>query len=447
MARQPKQLPFSAAMKELGTPASGRQYGEFNGLDFLPQLRGQRALRTYREMRDNDPIIGAILSAMEMMIRGVEWRVESGDPDNPNEDAIEFMESILDDMDHTWDDFISEVLTFLPYGFSFFETVMKRRPDGRFGIKKLSPRAQWTLQKWEFDSESNLTGLTQSGDFGTVTIPIEKGLLFRTTNSADDPSGRSVLRNAYRSWFYAKHIMSIEAIAIERELNGLPVGRIPSEYLSATDGPRKTFRDTFEKILRDVKLNEQGYVMLPSDRWTDSDGNPTSEHLVEFGLIASEGTRDIDTGKVILRHQQDMARAVLADFIMLGATGKGSFALSKSKTDLFLASLKGYVETIAATLNRKLVPQIWAINGFPEDTIPELKPGRVDPVDLAELGEFVQRMAGAGAPLFPDDELSNHLRDVAGLPEQPADMMDMMGRPDEPDPIEDMDEDGEEQDA
>ena len=44
--------------------------------EFLPQLKGYRAIATYREMRDNDPVVGAILYAIDNLIRGVSWRVQ-----------------------------------------------------------------------------------------------------------------------------------------------------------------------------------------------------------------------------------------------------------------------------------------------------------------------------------------------------------------------------------
>jgi hypothetical protein len=39
----------------------------------------------------------------------------------------EFVKSVLKDMDHTLDDHIAEALSFLSYGFSWFEVIYKRR--------------------------------------------------------------------------------------------------------------------------------------------------------------------------------------------------------------------------------------------------------------------------------------------------------------------------------
>lgn len=396
--------------------------------EHIVQLRGTQGVKKYREMRENDPVIGAILMSMDMMLRSVKWRVEGG-----TDKGREYVESEMHCMaDRTWEEFISDVLSFLPYGFSIFEIVMKRREDGMIGLKKLAPRAQWTIDRFQTDNNGDIRGVWQIAAQKNVYIPYNKLLHFRTAAINNEPSGRSVLRSAFTSWRYQNEIKYIEAVAIERELNGLPIARVPSEYMgSGASENQKAFLNSIKKIVRDVKRNEQGYIILPSDLHADDDGKLTNKYLVEFDLIASKGTRDIDTSKVILRYQQDMARAVMADFVMLGANDRGSFALSKSKADLFLKALEGYMDTIQGVLNRRLLPKLWEANKgllAPED-MPKLSRGRVAPVDLDELGQFVQRLTLSGADLFPDEGLDKHLRDIAGLPE---------GDPNRPTPNADM---------
>ena len=231
------------------------------------------------------------------------------------------------------------------------------------------------------------------------------------------PTHNSVLRSAYTSWRAANNIKYFEGVGIERELNGLPIVRIPSEFMSAdASDAQKALFTQMKAIARDVKKNEQGYIILPSDRYADDDGKLTNNLMVEFDLIASRGTRDIDTGKVIGRYHQEMAMSAMADFVLLGSNERGSFALSQSKSQLFLKALEGYADTIAAQLNRKLLPYLWELNGMNPVDMPKIARGRIAPVDLEELGTFIQRLALSGVDLFPDEGLEKHLRDVAGLP-------------------------------
>ena len=441
MGQAPKK---ATAVRELGAAGSYGMNDQLRPDEFLPKLRGISAIRTFREMKDNDPVIGAILMAFEMLLRAAEFRVEAANDSPEAKEAQLFVEQCFDDMEGTVDDFLAEVLTFLPFGFSVFEVVYKTRggrvasdparysqfDDGRYGIRKLAPRAQWTIDRFLTDPSGAITGVRQTAltlRMGAVDIPIEKLLHFRTSTVNNDPSGRSILRNAFTSYHYASHIQMIEAIAVEREMNGIPVGRIPSEYLADNaTAAQQAFATAFKKILRDVKFNDQGFILIPSDVYENDDGSKTSIPMVQFDLVAAKGTRAIPTGDVILRHQQNIARSVLADFLMLGSGDKGSFALSKSKTDLFLAAASGYTEAIASVLNRQLVTRLWEINGFDPDLMPSIAFGGIAPVDLAELGAFVRDIAGAGMALFPDDDTENTIRRAAGFPEKTLDP-DLLG--------------------
>jgi hypothetical protein len=350
---------------------------------------------------------------MTMMIRSIEWRVE-GESDEAND----FVRSVMHGMDDkSWEEFISDVLTMLPYGFSIFEMVPRRDKDGLIRMKKLAGRSPWTIDRFETNQNGDVLGVWQVAAQKNVFIPYPRLLHFRTTSISGEPSGRSVLRSGYTSWRAANNIRYFEGVGIERELNGLPVVRIPSEYMAAdASDAQKALFNQMKTIARDVKRNEQGYIILPSDRYADEDGKQTNNLMVEFDLIASKGTRDIKTGEVILRYEQAIARSVMADFVMLGANDRGSFALSKSKAELFLKALEGYADTIAAQLNRKLLPYLWELNGMNPDTMPKIARGRVAPVDIDELGQYIQRLAMSGVDFFPDDTTENHLRDVAGLP-------------------------------
>ena len=398
---------------ELGVASDTRPDWGIRSDEFVVQLRGRQGIRKYREMSENDPIIGAILTAMTMMLRSVEWRVE-GD----NEVEKEFVESVMHGMDDkSWEEFIADVLTFLQYGFSVFEMVPRRDNDGMIRIKKLASRAAYTIDRFETTDSGDILGVWQVAARKNVFMPYSRILHFRTTSVANEPSGRSVLRSAYTAWTAQNNIKYFEGVGIERELNGLPIAYIPSEYMASdASDAQKALYNQVKKILRDVKRNEQGYIVFPSDLYANEDGSLTNNRMVEFDLVASKGTRDIDTGAVIVRYQQEIARSVMADFVMLGANDRGSFALSQSKADLFLRALEGYADTITAQLNRKMIPTLWEMNGKDKSTMPKISRGRIAPVDLDELGQFIQRLALSGVDLFPDDILDGHLRDVAGLP-------------------------------
>jgi len=426
-----KKLSETTSKIELGVYGRNTYTGDIRADEFLQELRGKKAIQKYREMRDNNAIIGSIMYAVEQTLRDVKIDVVPANTSPEAQKEAEFLKSVLDDMDHTLDDHVSEALSYLTYGFSWFEIVAKRREgdarspkknskynDGRIGIKKLAIRAPWTVNRFEVDTDTGeVTGMWQDSAWGKmpVMIPVEKSLYYRTTSLNNDPSGRSVLRNAYVSYTYLNKIQGYEAVAIERELHGVPVGRMPAEYLSSdatTD--QANLRSQFERILRDLKNNEQGYALLPSDLYVDADGKPTNQRLMDIELITANGSRSIQIDPVVKRYQHDIARSLMAEFLMLGTNG-GSYALSKTKTDLFLRSLESYINAIVDVLNKQLVERLWQLNGLSFDVMPKLVAGDVAPHDLREIAAFLRNINGAGIEVKDHPELVKDLMDIAEL--------------------------------
>jgi hypothetical protein len=414
-------------LQEIGRTGLERIGGEVYE-EFLIELQGLRGVRIYEEMSKNDPVISAILHAIEMLIRQIDWRVEPGGMAQADQEATEFLESCLNDMDYTWEDTIAEILSMLTFGWSFHEIVYKRRmgdsrnpehnsrfDDGRIGWRRLPIRAQSTLFNWEFGDNGQIEAMIQQAapDYHLRTIPADKALLFRTTSQRNNPEGRSVLRGAYRPWFFKKHIETIEGIGIERDLAGLPVAWVPPELL-ASNAPAedRAILEAIKRIVTNVRRDEQEGIIFPLVY--DENGHK----LYDFSLMSTGGTRQFNTDQIIARYDQRIAMTVLADFILLGHEKVGSFSLASSKTHLFSVALGAWVNSIVAVFNRVAIPKLFKLNDFRIDKLPKLATGDVEVPDLRELGEYISRLSGAGMELFPDDDLENHLRQMASLPKK-----------------------------
>ena len=431
-----KKLSEAKAKATLGVAGDNTHNGQIRADEFLPELRGKKAVRKYREMRDNDSTVGAVMYSVEQILRDVDLHVHPANDSDAAKVEKEFVESILVDMDHTLDDHIAEALGYLSYGFGWFEVIYKRRvgpterspkkhskfTDGRIGIRKIASRAPWTINKFDVDQKTgDVLGIEQSVGLmaGKNYIPTNKSLYYRTTSLNGDPSGRSILRNAYTSYEYLNNLQAIEAIAVERELAGIPVARIPAEYLSGDASVAQAgFVGNLQQILRDVKFNEQGYIILPSDTYPDKDGAPTNQRLVDIELMASNGKRNIDINPIINRYQHDIARSVLSEFLLLGSSG-GSYALSKSKTDLFLRALESYIQAIVDVLNKQLVERLWQLNGLNYDLMPTIEAGDVAPHDLREVAAFLRNLNGANIDVSSHPEVVKDLMDIADLEYDP----------------------------
>lgn len=415
--------------KEIGRVGQ-RRYGGVIYEEFLHELRGKKGVEVYREMSENDDVIGAILFAIEMLVRQCDWNIEPGGDTAKDREAAEFVESCMDDMQDTWIDTISEILSFLTYGWSYHEIVYKRRMgntkdkrtkskynDGLIGWQKLPIRAQETLYQWEYDDEDNLLGMTQQPPpyFGTYTIPIEKALLFRTKSRKNNPEGRSVLRNAYRSWYFKRRIQEIEGIGIERDLAGLPVIYGP-EGLDLWDDTIDTnvkARAGLERMVRQIRRDEREGIVLPAG--------------YKLELLSSGGSRQFDTNAIINRYDTRIAMTVLADFIFLGHSETGSWALSSDKTELFAVAIGAFLDIICETFNSQGIPALIDINGDHFKGIteyPQMTHGDIEDADITKVATFIKDMTGIGV-LVPDDGLEDYIRQVGHLPERTSDTRTM----------------------
>ena len=406
-----------------------RRWGGYVDEEFLTQLKGVRAVKTFKEMRENDPVVSAVVFAVDMLLRQISWRTEPYSQNWDDLQAEELLKTCMDDMSHTWEDLISEILSMLVYGWSWHEVVYKRRVgdvrnpkfrskhnDGLIGWRKMPIRSQETLFEWVFDDDGGVQAMIQMPppDYNQIKIPIGKSLLFRTTTHKNNPEGRSILRASYRPWYFKKRMEEIEGIGIERDLAGLPVVWVPSDMLhpDASEADRQTV-EQFKRMVRNVRRDEQEGLVLPMEYDQD-----TGNKLYDFELLNSGGTRAINIDGAIQRYEQRIAMTILADFILIGHEQTGSYALSINKTGIFRTALNSWAEAIAEVFNRHEIPRLFDLNGWKLQGYPRIIPGEVDPPDLSELGQFITQLAGSGMPLFPDPDLEDFVRDIAKMPEQ-----------------------------
>lgn len=410
------------SLKELGRLGQKR-YGGFFYEEFLRELQGKKGMAVYQEMSENDDTIGAILFSIEMLIRQASWDVQPGGTTPADEEARDFVLSCMDDMSDTWSDTISEILSFLTYGWSAHEIVYKRRcgkrsdpqlrskyTDGLIGWQKLPIRSQDTLYEWLYDDNDNIRGIIQNPppDFGFIEIPVEKLLLFKTKSRKGNPEGRSILRNAYRDWYFKRRIQEIEGIGIERDLAGFPVLTAPEglDIWNAEDSEMVAIKNAAENIVQNIRRDSLEGLVAPNG-W-------------ELKLLTSGGQRQFDTSAVIERYDSRMAMTCMADFILLGHQNVGSFALSSDKTKMFSMAIGSYLDIICEVFNNQAIPALIDINGDYFSGItdyPTLTHGDVEDANLEKLGDYISKMITCGA-LIPDESVEDFVREQAGMPER-----------------------------
>ncbi len=401
-----------------------RHWGGFVFEEWLRELQqGRRAAEVYREMMDQDPIVGAVMYAIQMLMRRVTWWCEP-----KGSQQSEWLWGVLNDMRDSWPDTITDIISFLGYGWDMSETVYKKRrgesrnptlnskfDDGNVALAAIAGRSQDSLWKWVFDDTGQIEGVIQNPppDYLLRFIPREKALHFRTTIFKGNPEGRSILRSSYRPWYFKRNLENLEGIGMERDLAGLPVLRPPegTDIWDASDPSMAGMRMLAQNVVSSIRRDEQEGIVLPYG-W-------------ELELLSTGGSRQFDIGGAISRYDNRIATSVLADLVMMGQDKVGSYALAVTKKDLFAASLGAYLDIISSVVNTQLVPRLWRLNGFTTPH-PTLAHGSVETIDLDTLGNFIMRLGQSGAPIDWETVLPETM-DKAGLP-QPRDGHDFTAR-------------------
>lgn len=420
-AADPAQQPLPTGNRllnlELGRTGLTQWYGRVYE-EFLIELQLEKGRKVYREMADNDPTIGALRSAIKLLVRSAKWRVESHE--SKIDPRAEFIESCRTDMDHTWEELVGEAVdNMIVFGWHYPEIVYKRRStddsqfsDNKIGWKKFATRGPETLWRWDIDSETQvLRGMYQRPppDYQERYVPLEKALHFRMETIKNNPEGRSALRNAYRPWYFKKYLEQLEAIGAERTAAGYPVMWIPAEMV-LKDDPKV---QDFTKMVVNVRTDELMGMVMPLAY--DDHGNK----MFEFEFKRPEGGGQYDMSAIISRYDVRILMTVLVDFIIQGHDQTGSFAMAKTKIDFFNLALSGWLDAIAGPMNRHAIPRLLELNGMETEDPPQLMHGDVQRRDLDQVANYIQKLALSGMPLFPDARLENVLREFGDLPTMP----------------------------
>ena len=405
-----------APLRPLGVTGLNRSVGYVNE-EFLPALRGPKASQIYREMLSNSPLIGASVTTIEMLLKNVSWEVEAPNDTESAKKAEEIVRESMDEMDTSWRDFIAEALSFIWYGWAFFETTYVKR--GKYiGWADMSIRGQESLIRWVFDDYGRSVGMVQSAPprYTFTTIPTSRGVHIRNRGRKRNPEGISALRNAYEAWYYSKRMMQVEAIGIERDLAGLPIMWLPADILRDSDKnpAKKAQLEQFTKLVRSVRRDANEGLMLPLEYDTE-----TKQKRYEFQLLTSGG-------RPAVRHRQDHPALRAAD--AAGDDDRLHHARGQQPQRV-LRDAPGQDRDAARS------PQ-WACESdrrgpepsgdppadgaelHPEArTGPRSCPSDVDAPDLGQLAQFMSAMAAMGMQFFPDADMESFVRKSARMPD------------------------------
>lgn len=402
----------------------------------VPELRDKLGLRTYYDMKRADGTVRGALRLLKTPIQAARWFVEPYS-DSPNDKAIaDFVEkNLFCYLAVPWSRIIEDALLMCDYGYMAFEKVWcepygpdDKVKDGKIRLMKLAPRHPMDIREWLWDENGgpdafvmenisiqgsgnlqfgvphssytqpatgSLNTIASGGVVGsaftnTVVIPILKSLIFTLEQEAGDLRGISILRSAYKHYFYKDTMYKIDAIQKERHGIGVPLIKMPPGF-SAND------RALAENLGRNLRTNERAHIVVPMN-W-------------EVSFAKLEG-QPVDCMKSIEHHDMKIKSNILAPFM-------DESNVNPDSLDVYYKATRYIANTLCDTVNHYLIPQLVGMN-YHRGNNPHLRVRRIGEEEALRTLSFAFRnFVGANA-IRPDDELEKFLRSELDLP--PADV-------------------------
>lgn len=378
--------------------------------DRVPQFVSRiQAARIYDQMVVNDATVDVSLRVAKTPILGAFFFMQPYDDDPVNLDINEFVETNL--FHGTSQPFLlvlEDILRFFDYGFMMEEPVWelrewspKRANANRRKytmLKKLGARHSPTISDIKYDDHGELVSVIQRAvrsDNRTeeITIPAEKLIPFSFNKTGGDITGRSVLRTAYKHWYYKDNLYKIDAIQKERHAIGVPRAALAPGYTTEDVS-------TAWKLVTNLRTNENSGIVQPPSIVVDF--AKMEGHIVD--VIAS-----------IEHHEARIMLNVYSEFMLLGLQGAGGRSTAGAQVDLYEKAYKYVGNMICEQFNLHLVPKIVGYN-FDTDEFPKMKVRNIGE------GKDSQMWASAFANLVsnyvitPDFELEQWAREQMDAP-------------------------------
>jgi hypothetical protein len=382
--------------------------------DPVPELGNRnQELQTYKRMTRGDVSVRSSLRVGKSSILSAEFYTE---PYSPNQDDLVIQEFVNDNIFNggnlPWTKTLEGIVRFLENGFSVFEEVWELREwaprISQTGanrkqytmLRKLAERPARTISDFKYDENGGLVSIKQNaigadGRAKEVEIPISKCVIF-TFEGDGNIEGESILRPAYRNWFYKDKLYTIDAIQKERHGIGVP-------EVEVLPGATKKDKEFAEELGANLRTNEKAYIVRPS--------------TLTVGFAELKGN-PVDALESALHHDNQIMKNILTQFINLGIDGSGGGrATGATAFDAFMKAMKYIANMICDYLNMYTIPRLVAYN-FPTNRFPKLNVRNIGETrDMQAWSAMVKNLMES-LGITPDLPTEQYLRKIADMPQK-----------------------------
>jgi hypothetical protein len=427
-------------------------------------LIGQARFDEYDRMVRDVTIVAAGVRLFLNLIANAVWTVNPPEGLNGNEAPVaqgyaDAAYDMLFGMTTSWSSVIRKIAMFRLQGFSVMEWTAKRMDDGSIGLLDIEHRPQRSIVRWKRDRSGTIEAVVQRVT-GLAEVELPRGKIVYAVDDllTDNPEGMGLFRHLAETADRLKLFLDLEETGFTTDLRGIPVARAPLgemkkevEDAGAPDSPERKkaearrsmmlrpLRDFIEKHVRNKKTG----LMLPSDPFTSNSTEkgqtPSATPKWALELLNGESTSFDSMANAVKRMNEELARVLGVEHLLLGSDGAGSLALARSKVGTFFLTVTSTLLDLVEVVDRDVLTPIADLNGWPEQLRPQMGVNEISDRDIEQVLTALKDLATAGAPLMPDDPAVGEVYDLLGLtrPPERVDEMDLSltpGRTDQVDP-------------
>lgn len=433
-----------------GNVVSGEGAGTFDEPNPLLNATGVRRFDEYDRLVRDVSIIGAGARLFLNLISNAVWTCNPPPNLNGNEEPVaqEYADrayAMLFDMTTSWSSIVRKTAAFKLYGFCIQEWTAKKNDDGTIGIKDIEHRPQKTIQRWNRDQGGTVESVIQRvPGRQDVELPRTKILYAVDDTLTDSPEGVGLFRHLIVSATKLETYLALEEIGLTTDLRGIPVARAPlaemrkevvdsgpegSNERATAEARRAALLTPLRKWLEKHMRNTKSGMLLPSDVYlaTGADKSQTPSQMPKWSLelLNGESQSFEAMANAINRLNQELARTLGVEHLMLGSDGTGSLALARSKVGTFYLTVTSTLLDLLEIFDRDILTPWADLNGIPEELRPQMGVNEISDRDIDQLLEGIAKLAQAGAPMMPDDPAVGEIYDLWGLTRPPERMDDM----------------------
>lgn len=443
-----------------GSVVVGEGAGTFDEPDLSVNLHGAQRFEEFDRIARDVSIVAAGVRLFLNLISNAVWSVNppEGLDDAQTKAAQEYADqayAMLFGMTTSWSSIVRKTATFKLHGFCVQEWTAVKRPDGTIGMKDVEHRPQRSITRWLRDEGGTVEAVVQRvPGRQDVTLPRSKIIYAVDDTLSDSPEGVGLFRHLAKTSVRLEMFLKLEEIGFTTDLRGIPIARAPlgelrQEILDAPAGKeradanarRNTLLRPLQDFLRKHIRNEMTGVMLPSETFmatsVDKSVSPSAVPKWALELLTGDSQSLDAMSNAVNRMNQELARILGVEHLLLGASGGGSLALARSKVGTFYLTVTSTLLDLLEVYDRDLLRPWSDLNGVPDELRPEMGVNEISDRDVIELLDGLTKLAQAGAPMMPDDPAVGEIYDLWGLSRPPERMneADLSLNPARSDPV------------